>query len=103
MARIIARKRLREYAARYPDAKASLEHWEHTVRSAKWQSPAELTRTFNTVDPATVSSGSQVYVFNIQRNEHRLIAAIHFDKGRVYVLRIMTHKDYDTQRWKDEL
>ena len=103
MSRIIARKRLREYAAIHPQAKASLEHWEHTVRSAKWRSPAELKQTFNNVDPATVGSGNQVYVFNIQSNEHRLIAAIHFDKGRIYVLRILTHKDYDTQRWKDEL
>jgi mRNA-degrading endonuclease HigB of HigAB toxin-antitoxin module len=65
--------------------------------------PADLRQTFNDVDTVAVSSGSQVYVFNIQRNEHRLIAAIHFDRGRVYVLRVLTHKDYDKQRWKDEL
>ncbi len=87
----------------YPKTKAPLEHWEHTVRNASWTSPVELRKTFNDVDPATVTSGNQVYVFNIQGNEHRLIAAIHFDKGRIYVLRILTHKDYDTQRWKDEL
>ena len=103
MYRIITKKRLREYAALYPKAKGSLEHWEHTVRNANWKSPAMLKQTFNDVDPVTVTSGNQVYVFNIQRNEHRLIAAIHFDKGRIYVLRILTHKDYDTQRWKDEL
>ena len=103
MFRVITRRRLREYAATYPEAKASLDHWEHTVRNARWKSPADLTQTFNDVDPATVTSGNHVYVFNIQRNEHRLIAAIHFDKGRLYVLRILTHKDYDTQRWKDEL
>ncbi len=103
MARIITRKRLRDYAGLHPDARASLEHWEHAVTSANWQSPADLKQTFNSVDPVTVSSGNQVFVFNIQSNVHRLIAAIHFDKGRIYVLRILTHKDYDAQRWKDEL
>ncbi len=103
MGRIITRKRLREYAALYPQAKASLEHWERTAKNAKWRTPAELKQTFNGVDPVTVASGNQVYVFNIQGNEHRLIAAIHFDKGRVYVLRIMTHRAYDRQQWKDEL
>jgi len=103
MGGVITRKRLRDYAARHPNARVSLEHWEHTVRSANWQSPADLKQTFNSVDQAIVSSGNPVYVFNIQGNEHRLIAAIHFDKGRIYVLRILTHKDYDTQRWKDEL
>ena len=103
MGRIITRKRLRNYAALYPQAKASLEHWERAAKNAKWRSPAELKQTFNGVDPVTVASGNQVYVFNIQGNEHRLIAAITFDKGRVYVLRIMTHRDYDRQQWKDEL
>jgi len=101
--RIITRRRLREYAAMYPNARASLDHWEHTVRNARWTSPVDLRQTFNDVDPATVTSGNHVFVFNIQRNEHRLIAAIHFDQGRIYVLRILTHKDYDTQRWKHEL
>jgi hypothetical protein len=27
----------------------------------------------------------------------------HPEKGRVYVLRIMTHEEYDERRWKDEL
>ncbi|TDJ57155.1 MAG: hypothetical protein E2O40_03460 [Planctomycetota bacterium] len=39
----------------------------------------------------------------IARKRLREYAAIHFDKGRIYVLRILTYKDYDTQRWKDEL
>lgn len=103
MYRVLTRKRLRQYADQHPQARASLEHWERTVRSATWDSPAELKQTFNSVDPVTVGSGNPVYVFNIQGNEHRLIAAIHFDKKRVFVLRLMTHREYDKGRWKDEL
>ncbi len=103
MYRVITRKRLREYAASYPQSRAALEHWETTARSATWESPAQLRQTFNDVDSVTVGSGNQVYVFNIQRNEHRLIAAIHFDKKRVFVLRVLTHGEYDKERWKDEL
>jgi mRNA-degrading endonuclease HigB of HigAB toxin-antitoxin module len=32
-----------------------------------------------------------------------LIAAIHFNMQTVYVLRIMTHREYDRGRWKEEL
>ena len=39
----------------------------------------------------------------IARKRLREHAAIYFDKGRIYVPRTLTHKDYDTQRWKDEL
>jgi mRNA interferase HigB len=44
-----------------------------------------------------------VAVFNIHGNKYRLIAAIHYDYPRVFVLRVLTHREYDTNRWKKEL
>ena len=101
--RIITQKRLREYARNYPPAKASLLHWEKTVLAAVWTSPSDLKQSFNDVDPVKVGSGNTVYVFNIARNAHRLIAAIHFNTEMVFVLRIMTHREYDRGHWKEEL
>ncbi|MCE9591400.1 MAG: type II toxin-antitoxin system HigB family toxin [Planctomycetes bacterium] len=103
MKRIITPKRLREYAARFPDAERSLDRWEKVVMTAQWSNPADLKRSFGNVDPVIVKSGRTVYVFNIQGNSHRLVAAIHFNIGMVYVLRLMTHKEYDRALWKDEL
>jgi mRNA interferase HigB len=60
-------------------------------------------RTFRDVDPVQVRSGNTAYVFNIHGNSHRLVGAIHFNTQVVYVLRLMTHKEYDEGRWKDEL
>jgi mRNA interferase HigB len=77
--------------------------WLELVRQAEWQNPAELKATFSDVDPVIVNSGRKVYVFNIERNRHRLVAAIHFNAQRVYVLRIMTHKEYSHNQWKHEL
>jgi mRNA interferase HigB len=103
MKRVISPKRIWEYAERYPSAKSSLEHWLSTVRRGEWKNPAVLKNSFNDVDRVTVKSGRTVYVFNIEHNRHRLIAAIHFNTQSVYVLRMMTHKEYDRNRWKDEL
>jgi mRNA interferase HigB len=103
MKRIVSPRRVREYWKRFPTAKPSLAHWLETVRRAEWKNPAELKTSFKDVDPVTVASGRTVYVFNIEHNRHRLIAAIHFDTQTVYVLRIMTHKEYDRNRWKDGL
>ena len=103
MHRIITQKRLREYAARHPTARASLLHWEKVVLAANWSSPSDLKRTFNDVDAVKVGSGNTVYVFNIERNAHRLIAAIHYNTGLVFVLRLLTHREYDQEHWKVEL
>ena len=103
MKRMVTVRRLRAYAADYPKAEPSLDHWEKIVEQSRWRTPADVQRNFNGVDPVTVGSGRTVYVFNIQGNEHRLVAAIHFNSGMVFVLRLMTHKGYDRGVWKDQL
>ena len=60
------------------------------------------------VDFIQSETGSALAAFNIHGNHYRLIAAIHYlpghgRKGRVYVLRVLTHAEYDTNRWKREL
>ena len=42
-------------------------------------------------------------MFDIANNRYRMIAAIHYDFPRVFVLRIFGHKEYDKNYWKDEL
>ena len=41
-------------------------------------------------------------VFNIGGNKYRLIAVIHFNRGKVYVRHVLTHTDYDKEGWKDD-
>jgi mRNA interferase HigB len=36
-------------------------------------------------------------------NTYRLIVAMHFDRQTAYTLRFLTHAEYSTDRWKDEL
>ena len=64
----------------------------------------ELSQRFTDVR-AFYSSADQVgkcTVFNIAGNKYRLITVIHFNTGRVYVRRILTHAEYDRGAWKDD-
>jgi HigB_toxin, RelE-like toxic component of a toxin-antitoxin system len=38
-------------------------------------------------------------VFNISGNRVRLIAAMHYNRQRVYVRAVLTHAEYDEGRW----
>jgi mRNA interferase HigB len=40
------------------------------------------------------------YVFDVGGNKYRVVAAIHFDKERLYVRHVFTHKEYD--QWSEE-
>ena len=110
--RIISEKRLDEFCESDPsrrDAKRPLTLWKNAVKSAAWANPANVKQTFGkNVDFVKSDNGSDLVVFNVHANHYRLIAAIHYlprhvRKGRVYVLRILTHEEYDANRWKKEL
>ncbi|WFP49329.1 type II toxin-antitoxin system HigB family toxin [Methylomonas sp. EFPC3] len=39
-------------------------------------------------------------VFDIGGNQFRLIAAIHYNRRKVYVRDVLTHAEYDRNAWK---
>ena len=94
--RIIARKRLREYAARHADCGGALDAWYQVARAASWKSFADVRRDHPHADLV----GNRT-VFNIKGNSYRLITAIHYNGGRVYIREILTHAEYDRGDWKE--
>src|SRR5438552_464220 len=101
--RIITRKRLRESARQFPDAAEPLRKWERVVREAKWHNLQDVRCIYRHADAVTVGSERVVTVFNIGGNKYRLIAAIHYNTQRVYILRFLTHAEYSKNLWKDDL
>jgi mRNA interferase HigB len=101
--RVITRKRIREFAQRYPDAAEPLRKWERLFREAEWQNLQDVRRVYRHADAVTVASGKTVTVFNICGNKYRLITAIHYNRQRVYILRLLTHAEYSKDFWKDNL
>jgi mRNA interferase HigB len=101
--RVITRKRLREFAQRFPDAAEPLQNWDHVLREAEWESLQDVRRVYPHADMVTVASGRTVTVFNIAGNKYRLISALHYNRQRVYVLRLFRHSEYSKGFWKDKL
>jgi mRNA interferase HigB len=95
--RIIARRTLREFAAGragYKDGaalKAALDAWFDEAKKARWTNTADVKRRYAT---ASIVSADRI-VFNIKGNDYRLVAAVDFEKGIVWIKWIGTHKDYD--------
>lgn len=105
--RIISRTRLREFwesRRERMDAMTPLLQWYDMTHDAAWKTPADVKQVFGkNVDFVQVDSGRTVAIFNIHGNKYRLIAAIHYDYSRVFVLRVLTHAEYDTSKWKRDL
>ena len=63
----------------------------------------DVRATFPHADPVTVKSGRTVVVFNIAGNRYRLITAIHYNRGLIFTLMVLTHAEYGKDEWKDVL
>jgi len=101
--RIIKESTLAAFAVRYPQAATGLMVWRRIMRQEQFRHFADLRRCFRSADQVRVASGNPVVVFNICGNNHRLIVAIHYNTGQVFLLRFLTHAEYDKDRWKTEL
>lgn len=98
--KIITEKQIAEFIIRHPDAAPSLSHWLKTAKTTKWKSLFEIRKTYSSADEVSVASGRPVVIFNISGNNYRLITAVHYNKGCVYVMMFLTHAEYDKQAWK---
>ena len=41
-------------------------------------------------------------MYNVGGNKYRLISRIRYATQKVFVLKVMTHGEYDEDKWKDE-
>ena len=101
--RIISEAFLVAAGRQYPAAARHLEAWRKFVKMASWRGLMEVRQTYPDTDAVQVRSGRRVLVFNIRRNDYRLIVAAHFNRQIIYTLRFMTHAEYSKDRWKDIL
>jgi mRNA interferase HigB len=101
--RVIKRLALQQFWERWPTARQPLENWYRDATAANWKSFPQVKETFGQTDSAKVGSGNTVAIFDIGGNKFRLIAKISYEKGKVYVLRVLTHKEYDREIWKHQL
>lgn len=92
---IITRKRLNEFAAKHPQATAGLVHWYRALKRSNPGNFAELRRLFPHADQV-----GGLTVFNIGGNKARLVAAIHYNRRKVYIRAVLTHPEYDAGKWK---
>ena len=56
---------------------------------------AELRRIFPHSDQV-----DNLTVFNIGGNKARLVAALHYNRRKVYIRAVLTHAEYDAGKWK---
>jgi mRNA interferase HigB len=88
---IISRKSLREFWEIRPDSQTPLVAWFRVVEVGKFENFNALKATFSSVDYVAPFT-----VFDVGGNKFRIVAAIQYNRQKLYIRGVYTHPEYDS-------
>jgi mRNA interferase HigB len=102
---VISMRKLRAFWSGRPGLRAepALRAWHKTCQSADWDGPSGVRETYRHADFVVVKGGRTATVFNVKGNHIRVIALVDYVRKRMLVTHVLTHREYDSGRWKKEL
>jgi mRNA interferase HigB len=89
--KVVAVNTLRRFWERHPDSEQPLKAWHDEAKHASWTTPQDIKRHYASASFV----GNNRVVFNIKGNDYRLIVAIAYRFGAVYIKLVGTHAQYD--------
>ena len=99
--RVISKARLKRFwqIPDHEDAEGPLRAWYTHVNSktVAWHSWGDLKVEFG-----SASSVGNCVAFNIGGNKYRLVTRPLYASQKVFVLKVMTHAEYDKNKWQEE-
>ncbi|GAK55078.1 hypothetical protein U27_01909 [Candidatus Vecturithrix granuli] len=95
---IISYKKIQEFCKKHAGASHSLQHWYRIVKHESFTTFADVKHLFPSADQV-----GNFVVFNIGGNKYRLIAFIRYPLKRLFIRHILTHDEYNREKWKEDL
>lgn len=92
---IITQQRIWKAQSIFPETSNALDDWYRIVKKNAYYSFNDLKQTFPSVDKV-----GEYHVFNIGGNKLRLIAIVDYRYNKLFIREILSHKDYDKNKWK---
>jgi mRNA interferase HigB len=87
---IISIKMLREFWQKHPEAESVLREWHSVVEHVEFRDFNHVRTFFN-----SAQNESPYTVFDIGGNNYRLIVIVRYRFKKVFVYKVMTHREYD--------
>jgi mRNA interferase HigB len=89
--RVISQAKLKAFFSTHPDAEQALKAWYDEARKASWATPQQIKDRHRSASFV----GHNRVVFNVHGNRYRLVVAVAYQFGAVYIKFVGTHADYD--------
>ena len=86
---------VREFASKHPDSASALKAWYELASKSAWKNLVEVRHIYPHADLYKCCT-----IFNIGGNKYRLIAVVNYRAQVITINNILTHADYDKEKWK---
>lgn len=93
--RIISYGKIGEFYELHPESQPSLDAWYDITADADWKTFADVRKTFRRADVYGTCT-----IFDVGNNKYRLIAWVSYKTHKVFIRSVMTHAEYDKDKWK---
>lgn len=94
---IVNYDKIDRFCSKRKTARKAFERWRAKTAVAEWKTFEDLRKTFSTADRV-----DRCVVFDVERNEYRLVAKIYYGDGIVNIRKVLTHAQYDRDTWKPD-
>ena len=89
---IYNRSSIIDFCKKHGDSKIPLEIWYEELEIKNWKSPNQLKQNFG--GNVSILKNSRA-VFDIKGNDYRVVTAINYENGWLFIKFIGTHNEYD--------
>lgn len=86
---------VKQFMLKVPASRAGLTHFLEKARTSNLGSVVDVKEVF----PGADYLGKNKWIFNISGNNCRLVAMVWLNHEVLYVLKVMTHRDYDKEKF----
>lgn len=88
---------LKSDAVKFPSLLSAIDAWYRIVKAAQWNNLEEVKQSFSSAEAV-----GNFTVFNIKGDNYRLIVDIQYQAKVIYYKYLLTHAEYDKDKWKDD-
>lgn len=89
--RVLNSRTLLQYGAGHAGAEHVFRELNRTFRAASWKSFQDVARAY----PAARAIKGDRVIFNVKGNAYRVVAAIDYGRGAIFIKFVGTHAEYD--------
>lgn len=95
--KLIGKDKIEDFKKTHSTSRKALDKWIKLIEGAEFNSPQDIKNLFG----VNVDFVGNQTVFDVGGNKVRAITKIEFGVKIVLVTHVLTHKEYDKEKWKE--